>query len=268
MFKHACLFFLLLFTVIGCSSSQPSRDLSHWPRSPAALAGKKTSKAQADFFAQVLQKIETHQLEQARSEIEAALTQDPDQPNLWVIWAKILKDQGQAQKALDQISEQIQAHPKVPSLLVARGLFLTELGYHVSAKEDLERVYQKTDYRSFELLWSLALIRLKEKNIYSSYEILSEALTHRPDKPEALFLKLRIEFQLKRWDKAMKTGKRLLALAGDKLQYQQLYLEILYYSGQRKALEEKLLQKVNEFPQEPWYASYLSILYLETGRLE
>jgi len=261
------LIWLPLLGILSCSTAPPARDFSSWPATPAHHKGELQSPSSRLLFQEILDRVAKGQHLEAREMAETALSQNPNQPNLWILWAKILNDQGESQEALDMLSTNVKKNPRLPSARVARGLFLKELGYRESAREDLDWVYKKTKYRSFELLWGMTLMRLDEKQYAAAFKYVRKAIQIKDDQPGAWFLKMRLELQYNQWPAALKSGERLIALAPERADYQQFYIETLYLLRKPKEMEVHLNLMIPQFPDKPWFPSRLSILYFEQGSI-
>ncbi|MDX2470865.1 MAG: tetratricopeptide repeat protein [SAR324 cluster bacterium] len=259
------LFVLTAFILQSCAQTQPKNDLfANWPQSPSGLGLEDdVIKIRTERLKKIQNLVAQSKLKEAEEMANLGLIKNPNQINLWLTWAKILEAQGQTQRAFDALTTQIKLHPKKNYALVARGLFLFDLGYRESAKNDLERA--KSDYQyqaSFEMYFGLARVYYDGKNYRQAHQAIRLANVIKDDE-EALYLQVKLENLARDTQTAKKTLLKVIALNPEPLEYHQYYIEFLFYLKEYPTLVQHLKESIKRYPDEAWFTLRLASYYLE-----
>ncbi len=264
--KLLFLFVLVALLLPSCAQNKPKNDLfAKWPNSPSGLALKEdVVKLRTDRLKNIRKLIAQSKPKEAEEIAYKALLQDPAQINLWLTWAKILEAQGETQKALDSLTKVIKEDSKRNDALVARGLFLLDLGFKESARNDLERAKNNFEYQaSFELYFGLAQVYYEAKNYPKAHESIRFANVIKDDEA-ALYLQVKLENLARDTQTAKKTLLKVIALNPEPLEYHQYYIEFLFYLKEYPTLVQHLKESIKRYPNEAWFTLRLASYYLET----
>lgn len=262
----AILLFILLIFAACTSVSQTTEELTvdsdENPVNAAAGVEKQPVDEKA-LVAEIHQRIKSGQFEAALQKTEQLIQQYPQKPQLHLIKAKILKELGREQQAMDYLTRLIRAHPENAGLIVARGQFLLDNGYIESARADFLSAYQK-NYRSADILEILAVIEQQNGNLQKSLELIKEALALDPEDHQLWFNRGQLELRLKRLPTAGKSIEKAIALNDRKFEYHQLYVEILGLLNKDREANQHIRELATRFPDNAWVSiRYATLLFAE-----
>ncbi|MBU2643496.1 tetratricopeptide repeat protein [bacterium] len=258
--SYLSLFLVFLLLVSACVSKSEV---------PAGIGKDHTvniSAPEATFDAKLLlaeidQNVKKSEFNLALEKINVLIHQDDQVPDYHLIKARILKDLGQEQQALDYLTQQIDQNPDNIGLIVARGQYLLDSGYVESARTDFLHAYEK-NYRSFEILKLLSVIERENGNLKESLNLTTEALKLNPNDHELWFVKAQLELRQSLIQEAKKSSMQALQLSDTTLKYHQLYIEILGFLKEQEEADRHIRALYVQFRDDAWVSMrYATLLY-------
>jgi|GEM_PF-2041828 len=249
---------LSLFLISCAENSSPVA-----PVAPVAPVESYSSLTLEQLVAEAKQDFKENQFDEALRKTEAALIKNPGFFSLYLSKARILRELGKKQGALDFLSTQIRENPTQSEFIMVRGQFLLEQEYLESAKDDFYSVFDREDKKSLELLLKLIELEQKKENFNQVSFFLDEALQVAPKNAKLWYKKTRTQLRLFQFKQAKTTIKQAIELAPLELAYQQIYVEILTILKEGEALEHQLHLMLDSFPDNDWAGLRLASLWLE-----
>ncbi|NQU64843.1 MAG: tetratricopeptide repeat protein [SAR324 cluster bacterium] len=257
------LFLLLTSTCVSKSKSPVVSGAEAHTGTPAPVVSPDTK----SLLAEIEQNIANKQFELALEEIEVLIKQDNQVPKFHLFKARILKDLGQEQQALNYLAGKIAENPENVGLVVVRGQFLLDNGYIGSARLDFLQAYEK-NYRSFEILKLLSMIERKNGNLIESLNLTTEALSLNPNDHELWFISAQLELHLNKFQKAKRSSLTAIRLSETTLKYHQLYIEILGYLKAESKIDPYIRMLYQKFPDDAWVNMRYATLLYATGEMK